>query len=146
MRVAKELAVQAQPVVQAAETGQESEKDQRRFLLIVLFVVLAIIAGLGIWCYSYIHFKMFGQPEDIFAEEISFRGSEISDLDSLKSYLKRFKNLKKADLGTFEVEAEESVPFRQEFPNTDLRYHTVVTIDDRSYDSDISTLDINLAE
>lgn len=143
MRVAKELAGQVQPVVQTAETVQESEKDQRRFLLIVLSVVLIIIAGLGIWCYSYTHFKMFGQPEDIFAEEIAFRGSEIPDLDSLKSYLKRFKNLKKADLGTFEVEAEESVPFRQEFPNTDLRYHTVVTIDDRSYDSDISTLDLS---
>ena len=59
MRVAKELAGQVQPVVQTAETVQESEKDQRRFLLIVLSVVLIIIAGLGIWCYSYTHSTSF---------------------------------------------------------------------------------------
>ncbi len=140
MRVANEA---VQPEMHAAAPGGSGEKGTRRFLVAMLCVVLAVIAGLGIWCYTYTHFKMFGQPEDIFAEEISFRGNEISDLDALKSYLKRFKNLKRADLGSFQVEAEDSVPFRQEFPNTELLYRTVVTIDDKAYDSDISTLDIS---
>lgn len=132
-----------QPKAPAAGSVSEAEKSTRRFLVIVLVVILMIIGGISIWCYTYTHFKMFGQPENIFAEEISFRGSEIPDLDTLRAYLKRFKNLKKADLGSFEVEAEDSVPFRQEFPHTELLYRTVVTIDDKTYDADISTLDIS---
>ncbi len=127
----------------AAESVSAAEKSTRRFLVIVLVVILIIIGGIGIWCYTYTHFRMFGQPENIFAEEISFRGSEIPDLDTLRAYLKRFKNLKKADLGSFEVEAEDSVPFRQEFPHTELLYRTVVTIDNKTYDADITTLDIS---
>ena len=140
MRVANEI---VQPDAHAPDKISDAEKGTRRFLVGLLAVILAIIAGLGIWCYTYTHFKMFGQPEDIFAEEISFRGNEIPDLDTLKSYLRRFKNLKKADLGTFQVQAEDSVPFRQEFPNTELLYRTVVTIDDKTYDTGISTLDIS---
>ena len=132
-----------QPMESPAGAISEEEKSTRRFLVIVLVIILVIISGISIWCYTYTHFKMFGQPENIFAEEVSFRGNEIPDLDTLKSYLKRFKNLKKADLGSFCVEAEDSVPFRQEFPNTELLYQTVVTIDDKSYDTGISTLDIS---
>lgn len=140
MRVAGEA---VQTGAHAAERSSDAEKGTRRFLIGVLIAVLALIAGLGIWCYTYTHFKMFGQPENIFAEEVAFRGSEIPDLETLKGYLRRFKNLKKADLGTFQVQAEDSVPFRQEFPNTELVYHTVVTIDDKVYDSGIETLDIS---
>lgn len=128
---------------QVAETVSESETAKRRSLIVILSLVLLLIAAMGIWCYTYTHFKMFGQPEDIFAEEIEFRGNEIPDLATLKSYLKRFKNLKKANFGTFEVEAEESAAFRQEFPQTELFYQTVVTIDNKSYPADLSTLDIS---
>ena len=44
----------------AAEQGSDAEKGTRRFLIGVLIAILVMIAGLGIWCYTYTHFKMFG--------------------------------------------------------------------------------------
>lgn len=121
----------------------EKEKVRRLLLLTVLSVVLLLIAGLSLWYYSCTHFNLFGRPIDIFAEEIDFNGREIPDLDSLKHYLKRFKNLKIANLGSFQVEAEDSISLRRAFPDTELIYNTVVKIDDATYSTDITTLDIS---
>lgn len=121
----------------------EKEKVRRLLLLTVLSLVILMIAGLSVWYYSYTHFNMFGKQIDVFAEEVDFNGREIPDLDSLKHYLKRFKNLKIANLGSYQVEAEDSITLRQAFPDTELIYHTVVTIDNQKYRTDITTLDIS---
>lgn len=121
----------------------EKEKIKRLALVAVLAVVVLLIAGLSVWYYRYTHFDMFGQPSDIFMEEISFRGSEISDIESLKIYLEKFRNLKRADLGSFQVEAEQAVPLRQTFPDTELVFNTVVNIEGDLYHTDITSLDLS---
>ena len=121
----------------------EKEKIKRLLLVAVLAVLILLIAVFGVWYYSRTHLVMFGRQTDIFAEEISFNGKEIPDLDSLKEYLGRFKNLKKADLGSYAVDAEQSISLRQAFPDTELVYQTVVNIEDESYRTDITTLDVS---
>lgn len=121
----------------------EAEKVRRLVLVAILSVVLLLVAVICVWYYSYTHMNLWGQKADIFAEEITFNGREIPSLEALKSYLTRFKNLKKADLGSFFVEAEESISLRQAFPDTELVYQTVVEIDDKTYRTDITTLDLS---
>ena len=137
------------PAAPAAESEKKphflSEKEQikRLGLVAILAVILLMIAVFFVWYYNRTHMEMFGTKTDIFAEEISFNGREIPDLDSLKSYLHRFKNLKKADLGTYPVDAEQSISLRQAFPDTELVYHTVVNIENETYRTDITTLDVS---
>lgn len=121
----------------------EKEKIKRLLLVAVLAFLILFIALFSVWYYNHTHLDMFGSKTDIFAEEISFSGKEIPDLDSLKSYLKRFKNLKKADLGSYPVDAEQSISLRQAFPDTELVYQTVVNIEDEAYRTDITTLDVS---
>ena len=142
------LPVQTEAVSALADPTQkkplsEQEKRKRVCLIGVLAAVILAISGLSIWYYNHTHFNMFGAPSDIFMEEIKFHGNEIPDLDSLKAYLKRFKNLKRADLGSFRIEAEEAFSLRQEFPDTELVYHTVVDIEGKHYDTDLKTLDLS---
>ena len=122
---------------------KEKEKVKKLLKIAAVSVVILLIACFSLWYYSYSHFNMFGKPIDIYAEEVDFNGREIPDLDSLKSYLRRFKNLKVANLGTYAVEAEQSIAFRQAFPDTELIYNTVVNIDGRNYRTDIETLDLS---
>ncbi|MBQ8920838.1 MAG: leucine-rich repeat domain-containing protein [Oscillospiraceae bacterium] len=112
-------------------------------LLSVLAVLVLLIAIGMLLFYKATRFEMFGKPSDIFMEEVHFKGSEITDIPTLKTYLKKFKNLKVADLGDYQVEAEDSVALRQEFPRTDLRYQTVVHIEDQICRTDIISLDIS---
>lgn len=121
----------------------EQEKVKRLVLAAIFAVVLLLIAIVSAWYYSYTHMNLWGQKTDIFAEEIALSGREIPSLDALKTYLSRFKNLKKADLGSFAVEAEESISLRQAFPDTELIYNTVVAIDDATYRTDATTLDFS---
>ena len=121
----------------------EKEKIKRLGLVAILAVLILMFAVFFVWYYNRTHMEMFGRQTDIFAEEISFNGREIPDLDSLKKYLHRFKNLKKADLGSYPVDAEQSIALRQAFPDTELVYQTVVNIEDETYRTDITTLDIS---
>ncbi|MBR6107110.1 MAG: hypothetical protein IKQ39_03790 [Oscillospiraceae bacterium] len=111
-------------------------------LAVLCCIFLLLTVGL-LLVYRHTHFDMFGTPSDIYMEEIHFSGDEISDLPSLKRYLKRFKNLRVADLGSYQVEAEDSFPLRQEFPQTDLRFQTIVDICGKNYRTDIESLDIS---
>ncbi|HAM69735.1 MAG TPA: hypothetical protein DCP68_09010 [Ruminococcus sp.] len=148
--VPQSVPVPAQPDAEQAATPKtrkfvikEKEKVKKLFVIAAASVVLLLIACFSLWYYSYSHFNMFGKPIDIYAEEVDFNGREIPDLDSLKSYLRRFKNLKVANLGSYAVEAEQSIAFRQAFPDTELIYNTVVNIDGRNYRTDIETLDVS---
>lgn len=123
--------------------GRLKEKEIRVLLLAILSGLILMIAAGVFWYYRYTHFDMYGKPSDIYMEEIHLNGDEIGDLSSLKNYLKRFRNLKIADLGSYQVEAEDSVPLRQEFPQTDLRFQTVVDIEGKNYRTDIESLDIS---
>lgn len=123
--------------------GRLKEKELRLLLIAILCVLIMLILGGFLWYYNHTHLNMFGTQTDIYAEELHFTGDEIDSLSDLKAYLKRFKNLKIADLGSYQIEAEDAVPLRQEFPHTDLRYQTVVEIDGQSYRSDIVTLDLS---
>ncbi|MBR5361849.1 MAG: hypothetical protein IK134_00780 [Oscillospiraceae bacterium] len=121
----------------------EKERIKRLGLVAILAVLILMIAVFFVWYYNRTHMEMFGRQTDIFAEEISFNGKEIPDLESLKTYLRKFKNLKKADLGNYPVDAEQSIALRQAFPDTELVYHTVVNIEDVNYRTDITTLDVS---
>ncbi len=129
--------------LQKTQGISEKERVKRLSLVALLSVVILVIAGLSVWYYNRTHLNIFGKPADIFAEEIEFSGKEIPDLNALKNYLRQFKNLKKADLGSFPVEAEESIPLRQAFPDTELIYQTVVNIEDEIYRTDITSLDVS---
>ncbi|MCQ2407737.1 MAG: hypothetical protein MJ065_04320 [Oscillospiraceae bacterium] len=141
----------AQPVAASASANEsprnfalkEREKVRKLFLVAVASVIVLLIACFSLWYYHYSHFNMFGKPIDIYAEEVDFNGREIPDFDSLKSYLRRFKNLKVANLGTYPIEAEASIAFRQAFPDTELIYDTVVNIDGIHYRTDLETLDLS---
>ncbi len=126
---------------------KKKKKTRTRKTIWILLTVLAgliLLISVGMFLYyKHTHFDMYGKETDIFAEEIYFNGSEITDVSSLKTYLKKFKNLKVADLGSYEVEAEDSVPLRQEFPHTDLRYQTVVHVEDQVCRTDIVSLDVS---
>lgn len=141
--------VTAQAVEQSVEDVHkakgitEAEKVRRLVLVAILSVVLLLIAVVCVWYYSYTYMDLWGQKTDIFAEEIVFNGKEIPSMEALKNYLGRFKNLKRADLGSFPVEAEDSISLRQAFPDTELIYHTVVEIDDKTYRTDITMLDLS---
>lgn len=121
----------------------DKAKIKRLSLLTVLAVLVLVIVGICVFIYNRTHLEMFGKQTDVFAEEISFNGSEIPDLESLKAYLRRFKNLKKADFGSFTVDAEQSFSLRQSFPDTELVYQTVVHIEDEMYRTDITKLDVS---
>ena len=124
-----------------------SKKTKNKKIIMVLLTVLAVLilliaVGMLLF-YKATRFDMYGKQSDIFMNEIYFKGDEITDISSLKTYLKKFKNLKVADLGSYEVEAEDSVALRQEFPRTDLRYQTVVHIEDQVCRTDVISLDIS---
>ena len=121
----------------------EQEKVKRLTLVAILAFVILLIAVGCVGYYNYTHMNLWGQKADIFAEEISLNGREIPSMEALKKYLGRFRNLKKADLGSFAVEAEESIALRKAFPDTELIYNTVVEIDDETYSTDITTLDLS---
>lgn len=145
------MEVQNNPLPPVAPEQQENKPDQmnekdlvkRLWFWAILSVVFLLIVGGCVWGYNQTHFEVFGQQTDLFAEEISFNGREIPDLESLKNHLRRFKNLKKADFGSFPVEAEQSFALRQAFPNTELVYQTVVLIENETYRTDITTLDVS---
>ncbi len=124
-----------------------SKASKNKKIILVLLSVLAVLIlliSIGmLMFYKATRFEMFGKQSDIFMEEIYFKGDEITDIPSLKSYLKKFRNLKVADFGSYEVEAEDSVALRQEFPRTELRYQTVVHIEDQICRTDIISLDIS---
>ena len=125
-------------------TRWKLKMNEKSLMLLALLSVLLLIIAAGLFAfYQMTHYRVYGQQIDIFAEDIQLNGKNIQDLDSLKSYLKKFKNLKRVDLGSFKVQAEDSVPFRQSFPNTELIYDTVVSIEGKDYDTDITSLDIS---
>lgn len=119
------------------------DREKGLTLVAVLSVILLLIAILGVWCYHYTHFTLYGLKTDIFADELNFNGREISDYDTLCSYLRRFKNLKTVNLGTFPIEAEKSTAFKQSFPSTKFIYHTVVNIEGQSIRTDATSIDLS---
>ncbi|MCQ2417867.1 MAG: leucine-rich repeat domain-containing protein [Oscillospiraceae bacterium] len=121
----------------------EKEKRTRVLLIAVLSLVILSIASLCLWIYNYSHFEMFGQMTDISAEELNFRGREISSLDALTDYLHKFKSLKRVNLGSFEIEAEDAFLLRQAFPGVEFSYHPVLNIEGKNYDTDISSLNLS---
>lgn len=132
----------AEPVIEP-QIPPEKAKVRRLGIVAAVMAAVLLIVGICVWIYNRTHLEMFGNQTDVFAEEISLRGSEIPDLDTLKSYLGRFKNLKKADLGDFPVDATQSISLRKAFPDTELIYQTVVHIEDETYRTDITKLDVS---
>ncbi len=145
MEVQNNLVPPVVPEMQEVQSDQMTDKAlvKRLWLWTILSVVFLLIVGGCVWGYYQLQFDIFGKKTDVFAEEISFNGKEIPDLDSLKNHLRRFKNLKKADLGSFPVEVEQSFALRQAFPDTELVYQTVVLIENETYRTDITSLNVS---
>ena len=119
-------------------------KRVKRFAAIFLIVTgLALLLAEGAYAYlKHTRFEVFGHPCDIYMENISFEGSEITDFASLESGLRRFPNLKSVDTGSFKMYAEDIPELKTAFPGVDFRYDTWVNIEGADYPEDATEVDL----
>lgn len=111
--------------------------------LIITGLVLFLTEG----AYAYLlhtRFELFGHPCDIYMENISFEGSEITDFATLENGLRKFPNLKTVDTGSFMMYAEDIPELQRNFPNVMFRYDTWVNIEGTDYPIDAA--EVNLTD
>lgn len=126
--------------------GYTDVKGVKRFtatFLIITGLVLLLAEG----AYAYLlhtRFELFGHPCDIYMENISFEGSEITDFATLENGLRKFPHLKTVDTGSFMMYAEDIPELQRTFPNVTFRYDTWVNIEGADYPIDAT--EVNLTD
>jgi Leucine-rich repeat (LRR) protein len=119
-------------------------KGAKRFIIVFL-IVTGLVVLMAEGAYAYLvntRFELFGHPCDVYMENISFEGSEITDLTSLKSGLTKFNNLKTVNLGSYRVYAEEREGLDSSFPGVSFSYDTWVNIEGIDYPVDTTEVDL----
>ena len=121
-------------------------KGVKRIAATFLIVTgLALLLAEGAYAYLvHTRFELFGHPCDIYMENIRFEGSEITDIVSLESGLRRFPHLKSVDTGSYKMFAEDIPGLKTMFPGVDFRYDTWVNIEGNDYPIDAT--EVNLTD
>ena len=120
-------------------------KRTGKFITVFLIVTgLALLLAEGAYAYlKYTRFELFGHPCDIYMENISFEGSEITDIYRLENGLSRFTNLKSVDLGTYHVYAEQAPQLQSVFPGVLFKYSTWVQIEGVDYPVETESISLS---
>ena len=120
-------------------------KKVRKIILIFLGVT-ALVLLMSAGAYEYLkttRFELFGHPCDIYMENISFEGSEISDVISLETGLTKFKSLKGVDLGSYKMHVEDEPSLINAFPNVNFHYDKYVNIEGVDYPIDATEVSLS---
>ena len=121
-------------------------KGAKKFVATFLIITgLVLLLAEGAYAYLlHTRFELFGHPCDIYMENISFEGSEITDFKTLETGLRKFPNLKSVDTGSFMMYAEDIPELKTAFPNVTFRYDTWVNIEGTDYP--IDSTEVNLTD
>lgn len=114
----------------------------KKAFFVTMLILLAAAAVLGLRSASR-KTRIFGN--EVFSEEayLSFLGDEFSSLEQVKKALRPFKNLKKADLGTFAVDVTLSESLTEEFPGVEFKYDTAAFMYGGKFNTDVTEIDLS---
>jgi len=111
----------------------------------VIAIIISVCAFLALCLYFYSvrHVTVFGHVMTLDEKNIEFNGAEIDSVDNIIKDLGDFKHLKKIDLGTFMVHADEKEKLDSAFPGVDLIYDTYINMYGDRINTNITELDLS---
>ena len=113
----------------------------KRLYAVITAVVL--FAAACFYFYSVRPVKVYGHTFTLDEKTLSFDDGEIADLDELTSDLKQFRSLKRVDLGSYLVHADDADELDGALPGVELDYETYIIVYKDAVLTSSETLDLS---
>lgn len=114
----------------------------KKVLLIILMILMTAAFGAFAGT-SAAMTEIYGQKVSSDEAYLSFSGAEIKSVDELKEKISTMRNLKSADLGSYDVDITEADSLTREFPGVQFTFRTVADMYGSKFYTDVEELDMS---